>query len=138
MYKNLFLLSPFSYSLDKAFFEFIRFCNDNILWWLHRNGSNLWANPNIIAKTNNGKPRWQLEAEPHKFKLSVMKIYSRERKSSEGLQGKVLKETWAPRSIVPFVKDYQANESKINDIIGKDSISYSFLSIWNKIYWFEI
>ena len=67
-----------------------------------------------------------------------MKIYSRERKSSEGLQGKVLKETWAPRSIVPFVKDYQANESKINDIIGKDSISYSFLSIWNKIYWFEI
>ena len=31
-------------------------------------------------------------------------------------------------------KDYQANESKINDIIGKDSISYSFLSIWNKIY----
>ena len=47
-----------------------------------------------------------------------MKIYSRERKSSEGLQGKVLKETWAPRSIVPFVKDYQANESKINDIIG--------------------
>ena len=32
------------------------------------------------------------------------------------------------------VKDYQANESKINDIIGKDSISYSFLSIWNKIY----
>ena len=38
----------------------------------------------------------------------------------------------------PFVKDYQANESKINDIIGKDSISYSFLSIWNKIYWFEI
>ena len=33
----------------------------------------------------------QREAELHKFKLSVMKIYSRERKSSEGLQGKVKK-----------------------------------------------
>ena len=33
----------------------------------------------------------QLEAELHKFKLSVMKITSRERKSSEGLQGKVKK-----------------------------------------------
>ena len=36
-----------------------------------------------------GKASRQLQAELHKFKLSVMKIYSRERKSSEGLQGKV-------------------------------------------------
>ena len=31
-------------------------------------------------------------------------------------------------------RNSEVGESKINDIIGKDSISYSFLSIWNKIY----